>query len=148
MTAFQDVKRWVENNKNSPGYRPSRLRETLNVNYDLINEESDELLTDISKTMQALSDDKQEDVDALIAGICKEVADTVVVCYHLLAQLGLDGDVVTKMVTDNNDLKLNHPDRSFNEAGKLVLKKEDKAVLKAAIKTQMIKYVKENYKGV
>lgn len=154
-TPFQNVHKWVSDLKalrvkNNPDFTDGGLLDLLKLNFALIKEESAECLEALVG-MQLVAekiDPKTKTNDLLenyefvtsMAHVLKELSDVVIVCNHAFSQLGFDGDVVTNMVTYNNDQKLllGH---SFNADGKLIVNPEDKKMLKSAVELELNMHV-------
>ena len=141
MTPFKRVKAWVDALALSGVRLPTSLPEILKLNYALIREESEEALESISLLEHDILMMEEVNIRHGIVEIAKELADTIVVCNHLFAQLGIDGDIVTNIVTNNNDKKLTDPSRHLNAIGKIVLSPEAKAELKREVYRDLDSYI-------
>lgn len=146
MTPFRRVKAWTEDVKIQGIRGVTSLPDILTLNSALIEEESGELLGEISALEHRVLMGEELNVRPGIVKIAKELADTIIVCNHLFSQLGLDGDVVTCIVADNNDKKIVNPSRHVNELGKIVLSPEAKAELKREVTRNLDEYVSRVFK--
>jgi len=100
----------------------------------LIEEESTECLDEIEAYIMALEDGEVNKDQ--VADLCKELADTIVVCNFMYNTLGADGDEMYRLVMENNREKTKQG--HLNSIGKFVVSPDVKKKLKKKIHEQLV----------
>lgn len=155
-TTQQRVKSWMQRiGQETPEYAGIPDMKTLLLRFKLINEEYNEAVFELSKisdrdsvsgyrTSDPLTKEFQKEiVQKSVIKLAKELADLLVVVYGTFTAFGLNGDVISAFVMDENNKKV--AEGIFNDDGKLIVPTDVKAKLKEETHNRISTYVKAQW---